>query len=103
DLRTLSPLLLVEGVFDALPHWPHAAAFLGKPTGAHLAALDKHRGRPIVVILDGDAWEQGWAVAQRVRALGVPSIASVKLPAGFDPGELPTSWLMARARESLAK
>lgn len=91
DKVTTEPLLLVEGVFDALPHWPNAAAFLGKPTLAHVQHLSRHRGRPFVVALDGDAHEEGWALAQKLRFMGAPS-GFLRLPPGEDPGSLGLRW-----------
>lgn len=98
---TTAPVLLCEGVFDALPHYPHATAFLGKPIGAHVATLSTHRGRPLAVCLDGDAWEEGWALAQKLRLAGVPSVGAVRIPPGQDPGELSTAWMLSAARNSL--
>lgn len=101
DRVTDEPLLLVEGVFDALPHYPNAAAFLGKPIGAHVSTLSQHRGRPLAICLDGDAWEEGWAMAQRLLFAGVPRVAAIRLPPGTDPGDADPAWLMAEARKVL--
>jgi hypothetical protein len=84
---TDTPLILVEGVFDALPLWPIVAAFLAKPTKSHLAALSAHRGRPLVMALDGDARDQSWALAMRLRHAGAP-VYYLRIPAGWDPCEL---------------
>lgn len=85
---TDQPLALVEGCLDALPLWPDAAAFLGKPTDIVVEMLARHRGRPLVIALDGDAWEEGWALAVRLKFQGVPATA-VRLPGGTDPGTHP--------------
>lgn len=92
------PILLVEGVFDALPYYPDVCAFLGKPTAAHVEILGKHRGRPIVVALDGDSWEEGWALTQKLKMLGAPAF-HVKLPAGEDPGSVHPDWLRQEAKK----
>lgn len=84
QVECIEPVLLVEGCLDALPYWPDACAFLGKPTAAHVELLSKHRGRPVVVALDGDSWEEGWALAQKLKFFGVDAF-SVRLPAGEDP------------------
>lgn len=85
SVETSAPVLLVEGVFDALPYWPDVCAFLGKPTALHFATLSAHRGRPIVAALDGDSWEEGWVLAQKLRFAGCPAHHLV-VPAGEDPG-----------------
>ena len=76
-------VVVVEGMFDMLRLWPHAVACLGKPTRdqiVRLAGLD----RPVVVVLDGDAWQEGYAAAEQVRLLGGECWA-VLLPSGEDP------------------
>ncbi|PCJ25640.1 MAG: hypothetical protein COA94_06065 [Rickettsiales bacterium] len=78
------PVVVVEGVFDALPHWPLAVACLGKPTHAQERILERCQ-RPVVVMLDGDAWELGKSLAQRLFKLGIEA-SWVKLPPGQDPG-----------------
>ena len=84
---TTRPVFLVEGVFDALPLWPDVCAFLGKPTDEHVGMLERHAGRPLVLVLDGDAWEEGWALGLRLEWAGVDCTA-LRLPPGSDPGEL---------------
>jgi len=88
SLETEVPLALVEGVFDALPLWPDVVAFLGKPTTHHVATLSAHRGRPIVVVLDGDARYEGWALGNKLKLAGVPRVGFARLPPGEDPGSL---------------
>jgi hypothetical protein len=84
--ETLEPLVLVEGVFDALTHLDHAVACLGKPTSEQLKLLAKV-SRPVVVCLDGDAWKDAQAVVMQLRLLGVVAKA-IRLPPGIDPGNL---------------
>lgn len=88
------PIFLVEGCFDALPHYPHAVACLGKPSHTHVEML-RRVTRPIAIVLDADAQREGWALAQRLRLDGVDA-TFVKLPAGSDPGDLPTDWLLSK-------
>lgn len=83
-----SPVYLVEGVFDALPLFPHGLAAFGKEvTDQQLSMLAALR-RPVVVCLDGDAWEEGRAVAQRLRMRGAEEVSWARLPPTTDPGSL---------------
>lgn len=99
---TMTPLLLVEGVFDALAHWPHASAFLGKPTAGQLDWISREAQRPLVVVLDGDAWETGWASCMRLKILGVEA-GCVRLPPKSDPAEIQAPDLLEAARYSLSR
>lgn len=99
-VETGEPIALVEGVFDALPHWPRAAAFLGKPTAAHVEMLSRHRGRPLAIALDGDSWEEGWALAEKLRFLGAPAWF-VRLPPGEDPCSVGKPWFDEAVRSCL--
>ena len=84
--ETKVPLALVEGVFDALPHWPHVSAFLGKPTEDQLELLLTAK-RPLVVALDGDAWMEGEALAMRLRLAG-KTATHLRFAPRSDPGNL---------------
>jgi len=94
------PVLITEGVFDALPYYPHASAVWGKPSHMQLDALARSK-RPVAMCLDGDAWQESWIAAQRLRFDGVRA-GYVKLPPGEDPASLArsrgTEWLMREAR-----
>lgn len=90
---------VVEGVFDALALWPHAVAVLGDATDTQVALLAQAR-RPLVVVLDGDAWQKGWALAMRLRLEGLHA-GSVQLAVGKDPDEVDPAWLWEEARASL--
>jgi len=83
---TDSPALLVEGVMDALPHWPHAVACLGKPSRWQKERL-RSADCPIAVALDSDAQDEGWALAMELRLYGRRA-GFVKLPPGKDPGDM---------------
>ncbi len=93
------PLLVVEGVFDALPYWPDAVACLGKP-GEHHRDILLDAARPIAVCLDGDAHEEGWALAQFLL-LNDKTAGSVRLPPTEDPNSVDPQWLVAEARRCL--
>jgi hypothetical protein len=77
------PLIVVEGVFDALPLWPLAVACLGKPSDSHLDLLCSTKRR-IIVCLDGDAWREGRALAQRLALRG-KNADYLRLPPKEDP------------------
>lgn len=93
------PVLVVEGCFDALAHWPNAVAVLGKPTHGHIEALANCQ-RPVVFALDGDAWEEAWVLTLKLRSRGQKA-GWVKLAPGVDPDEIPTETLMSAAMSSL--
>lgn len=99
-VETDEPCYVVEGCFDALAHWPHAVAVLGDATDDHVHMIATAR-RPIVVVLDGDAWKKGWSLAMRLRLEGITA-GAVQLPAGADPDEVDPYWLWEEARASLA-
>lgn len=80
------PVFVVEGVFDALPLWPDAVACLGKPSPPQVEAMIASK-RPIVVLLDGDAWRESLALMLRLR-LHSRNAASIRLPPAMDPGKL---------------
>ena len=97
DLQT--PVLVVEGVFDALAWWPDGVAILGKPSQWQLERFLESK-RPVVFCLDGDAWREGWALAMRLRLMGKEA-GAVKLPPGTDPDEI--DGLDRAAHESLTQ
>jgi hypothetical protein len=92
-------LYVVEGVFDALALWPDAAAVLGKPSYEQVEALALSK-RPVVVVLDGDAWMEGWSLAMRLRLLGTAA-GAIRLPPKTDPDEVPLADLWEAGRASL--
>ncbi len=99
-VETDEPVLVVEGVFDAFPYWPNAVACLGKPTDDQIESLGTAK-RPIAVVLDGDAWREGRAVALLLNYDGARA-GFVKLPPKTDPNELDPNWLLEQARECVA-
>ena len=80
------PIAIVEGLFDALPHWPYAVACNGKPTDTQLDVIAKTK-RPICMMLDADAQLLGDMAALRLRMRG-KQVHVAKLAPGTDPGEL---------------
>lgn len=96
DDVTNKPVMVVEGVMDALPYLGRAVAVLGKPSHAHVEMLAKSR-RPVAVVLDGDAHREGWALARRLRLRGVRS-GAVRLPAKTDPNDQDHEAVMRAAR-----
>lgn len=97
--ETDDPVLVVEGQFDALAHWPHAVAVLGKPNPSHLDALASCR-RPVVVALDGDAWDDSWSLANKLKLRGQRASA-VRFAPTIDPDQVGTDELLDAARRSL--
>ena len=96
---TVSPVIVVEGIFDALPYWPHAVACLGKPSDTHVEMLAACK-RPLVIALDGDAWEEGQWLAERLTFDGTFAV-SIKLPPGEDPGSVTREWLRQAAQHAI--
>ena len=85
--KTNEPVFVVEGPMDALRLWPNAVAVLGKPIPPHADIIAKAR-RPVVVMLDGDAWEAGKAFSYMLRFKnpGLPT-GFLKLPPTVDPDD----------------
>lgn len=99
-VATDRPALVVEGVFDALALWPDGVAVLGKPSPFQVEAFEVAK-RPIVTVLDGDAWREGHALARKLRFHGQRA-GSIRLPPGVDPDEVDRADLDRWADESLS-
>lgn len=100
--ETDEPALVVEGVFDVLCDQvglDRGVAALGKPSAAQVEALVAAK-RPVVFLLDGDAWREAEALSLRLRFEGQRS-GYVRLPPKTDPDELPRAWVDRAARDSL--
>lgn len=97
---TSDPVFGVEGVFDALALWPDAIAFLGKPSGPQVEALVATK-RPVVALLDGDAWRESLALMLRLRLRG-HAAGSVRLPPKRDPATVDAAEVRRLASLSLA-
>lgn len=95
DAPSDRPVMVVEGVFDALPYWPDVVACLGKPTHDQITILARSR-RPIVMCLDGDAWEQSYWTAVALAAEGA-RVGFVRLPPKEDPCSVDREWLRGEA------
>lgn len=95
------PVMVVEGCLDSLWYLPLACASLGKPTNDHLDLLCSAH-RPVVFCLDGDAWEAGRAMSQRMRLRGRRA-DYVRLPAGEDPNSIDPEWLRQEVENKAAQ
>lgn len=100
-VKSDEPVMIVEGALDALPFGEDAAACLGKLSHAQMDAL-QDTARPVVAVLDGDAWAESWALAARLRFEGKRA-GFVRLPPKIDPDEVDPEWLREEARRSLAR
>jgi hypothetical protein len=98
--HTDEPLIVVEGVFDALYMWPHGVALLGKASEYQMEALFESP-RPVVIILDGDAWEEAYAMKLRLQLHGKKHVGHVRLPPKKDPDDMPRDWLAEEIRRAL--
>jgi DNA primase len=99
NVQTDKPVMVVEGVLDALALWPDAVAVLGKPSEPQIWAL-ADAARPVAVVLDGDAWSEGEALAMTLRLEGQRA-GSVRLPPKTDPDEVDRGWLDEEVRRCL--
>lgn len=98
-VHTERPCYIVEGTLDALALWPDAVAVLGTPIESQLD-LFLQAQRPLVVCLDGDAWEKGLALSWKLR-LNNKRAGNIRLAPRVDPDEVPRAWLDEQARVSL--
>jgi hypothetical protein len=98
--ETEEPLIVVESVFDSIHVGDSAVAVMGKPNAKHVDALVEVK-RPVVFILDGDAWEEAMCLSLQLRLRGCIS-GFVKLEPCQDPDEVDRNWLLEEARKSLS-
>ncbi len=96
---TDEPVLVMEGVFDALAYWPNAVAVLGMPKESQIGMLLATK-RPVVVVLDGDAWQTADMLAERLKFEGARA-AYLKLPPLLDPDEIDRAALWEEARQAV--
>ena len=101
DVECDEPCFAVEGTLDALALWPVGTALLGKQSEPQVQLLVKAK-RPVVVVLDGDAWEQGWMLSLRLQFEGQVA-GAVRLPPGVDPDEVDRRRLIRAGVESLGR
>ena len=98
---TDEPVIPMEGVFDAMPYYPHATAFMGKPSDQHYDLLCQSQ-RPIAVAMDGDATIEGWSLTMKLRLDGLRA-GHVALPAGRDPNSVDRAALVHTARRCITE
>lgn len=79
------PLVVVEGFFDAMPHWPFAMAVGGQPSAYHWEELFPKAKRPLVLAFDADMQIKNELGADLLALNGVRA-KYLKLPPGTDPG-----------------
>ncbi len=96
-VTTEEPVIIVEGVFDTFPFWPHACAMLGKPSGYQVEMLLNAR-RPILIVFDGDAHMEATSLARQLRVAGKRA-AALRLPPGVDPDEC-ADHVVAKSKEA---
>lgn len=85
QVDTEDPALLMEGSLDCVLFWDDAAGHMGKPIEAHIEVIKKSR-RPVVSVLDGDAWRAGEHFMFLLRMERVKA-GAVRLPPGRDPNQ----------------
>lgn len=85
QVDTEDPVLMMEGSLDCVLFWDDAAGHMGKPIEAHVDVVRKTR-RPVVSVLDGDAWRVGQNFMYLLRMNGVKA-GAVRLPPGRDPNQ----------------
>lgn len=96
--ETTEPIIIVEGPFDCLVHWPMCVACCGKPSAYHIEKIKKAR-RPVIICLDADAQFEGWGLALRLELLGM-DVKYMHLAPGYDPGKTPHEDFLRRALAS---
>jgi hypothetical protein len=84
-VSTPDPALVMEGVCDGILYWPDPVTCGGKPIDTQFEVFKKTK-RPLAFVLDGDAWEEGWRAALRMRLYGF-YVGAVRLPPGRDPND----------------
>lgn len=84
-VRTDVPVLGVEGTLDTMPFFPNAVAFLGTYSQPQIDMM-KDAQRPVLVVLDGDAWRKAEVLAWLLHADGVRA-GSYRLAPKMDPDE----------------
>lgn len=93
------PALGVEGTLDAAFMWPEAFAVLGTWGPEQMDKIRRAR-RPVVWVLDGDAWRKGEAAAMAQEIMGIRG-GWLKLPPGKDPDNMDRGWIREMARRAV--
>ena len=93
--QTTGPVAVVEGPTDVWRCGPGAVALLGKDLASSQRALLLHHfsGRPLVVMLDGDAQAAAEKIQRELQAArghrgGDDRVVAAQVPAGSDPADL---------------
>lgn len=95
------PALGVEGTLDAAFLYPDGFAVLGTWGQEQMEKLKAAR-RPVVWVLDGDAWRKGEAASMTMEVLGIRG-GSIRLPPKMDPDNMDRAWIYEEARKLLRK
>ena len=88
------PVWIVEGVFDALPLFPYGLATFGKGVTQEQIERIAGLGKRVVCCLDGDAWQECYALSTRIAWRRAASgarelrVGWARLPPEKDPGVL---------------
>lgn len=102
SVDTTGPIIVVEGVFDALHLGGSAIAALNVPLGEEQVRRLIGAKRPVVIALDGDAWERGEILAMRLQLEGRRA-GYIRLPPKMDPDEVPARDIWALTRTALER
>lgn len=102
EIETTVPALIVEGAFDTYPFWPDSGAVFGKPSPAQIEMMMNAK-RPVVLVPDGDAWREGWALCMKMRMMtgDFSKYGVLRLPPTKDPDEMCRDSIRQAAQESL--
>ena len=82
------PIYIVEGAFDSI-FLPNSIPMLGKVMGEKLFSLLYEKALGVVVVLDGDAWENSQKIYHKLnggRLFG--KVWTIKLPLDKDIADL---------------
>ena len=91
-----TPIYIVEGTLDAVYLWPNAVALLGMWTDDQIDLLVETE-RPLIVLLDGDAWKKGEALSDILKMYGKQA-TSVRLGPRLDPDDYTRSEIESMVR-----
>jgi hypothetical protein len=96
DIDWNRPVVLVEGVFDAIG-LPNSIPLLGKSLEPHWKLFQKliENKCDIILMLDGDAYDEQFRIAANLKAYGAKNVSCIWLPLHMDPGSLKRSELLA--------
>jgi len=105
--QATGPAVIVEGPTDVWRYGPGAVALLGKDLSTTQRALLLHHfsGRPLVVMLDGDAQDAAAKIQRELQAArgGNDRVVIAWLPAGQDPADLSREQVQGITTEALSQ